>query len=203
MAGVAVTEGSGVTVAADEYGSAAAPSSGQKVQWVGLAPGTAGGLAPVSRTNPVHVADCLDKISVTLTLDTSAYANNDLIAEAQEVAGVSLAAGGQVTLVDLLVIDEDDVGQAFTVFLTNVADTWGSENSAPTPTDTVVRSIQAMIAVATYVDVGGAKIAHVQNINAVCETAASTSLYVAVVNGTGTPTYTASGVKLVFGFKRS
>lgn len=201
--GLAVTPGSGATVAMDQVGTAGAPASGEKIQYVKLDFGAAGASSPATATKPLPVGTVLETISVTLSLDTSAYANNDLLADAQEVAGVALASGGKAKLVSLVVVDEDDQGQAFTVFLTQISDTWGTENSAPTVSDTVARSIQAMIPVATYVDVGGAKIASVYNINAVVETTGGTSLYAAVVNGTGTPTYTASGVKLIFGFEQS
>jgi len=45
---VAVTPGSGLTVAADVIGSAAAPSSGQQVQWVKIDVGAAGSSVPVN-----------------------------------------------------------------------------------------------------------------------------------------------------------
>lgn len=48
----AITAGSGTTVSADVYGAAAPPSSGQQTQWVGIASGTAGALAPNTVTNP-------------------------------------------------------------------------------------------------------------------------------------------------------
>lgn len=203
MAGVAVTPGSGATIAMDNVGSASAPSSGERLQYVKLDYGAAGSSTPVTVLKPLPVGEILESISVTLSLDTGAYANNDLLADAQEVAGVALASGGKAILTDLVVIDEDDNGQAFTVFLSQISDSWGTENNAPTVSDTVVRSIQAMIPVSTYVDVGGAKIAHVYGINAIVETSGTTSLYVAVVNGTGTPTFTASGIKLIFKFKQS
>lgn len=202
-----VTAGSGKTIAADVYGTAAAPSSGQQVQWVGLAPGTAGALAPVSKTNPVHAAAPLDLISVTLSLDTSAYASGDLLADAQAITGAALASGNPVELVSLLCIDEDDQKVAFDVYVTSSSATWGTENSAPSIADADARSIQAIIpiAAADWKDLGGVAVAQprlAQNIGVVCETSGSTALYVAVVNGAGTPTFTASGVRLVFGFRQ-
>lgn len=200
-----INEGSSKTVAADVYGAAAAPSSGQQVQWVGVAPGTAGALAPAANTNPLHITRATDIISVTLTLDTSAYTAGDLLADAQAVASASLTSGSGGVLVSMMVIDEDDQGAAFDVYLTSDSSTWGTENSAPTITDAVARGIQAMIAVGTsdYKDLGGVRVASFKNIQAVYETSGGTSLYVAVVNGAGTPTYTASGVKLVFGFQKN
>lgn len=199
-----INEGDETVMAADVYGTPTAPSSTEQIPWVGLAPGTAGALAPLSRTNPLQVGQVADVISVTLTLDTSAYASGDLLADAQAIASASLGTGTQVELVSLTVIDEDDQGAAFDVYVTSSSSSWGTENSAPSISDTVARSIQAIVSVGTsdYKDLGGVKVACFKAIGAICETSGSTSLYVAVVNGSGTPTYTASGVKLVFGFKQ-
>jgi hypothetical protein len=205
--GLAVTPGSGATIAMDEVSSAAAPSAGQKLQYVKLDVGAAGSSSPVGPTVNLPTATPLVNVSVTLSLDTNIYASGDLLAEAQEVAGVALVSGGEAELVSLMVIDEDDQGAAFDVYLTSVSTTWGSENSAPTVSDAAARSILAHIPIATadYKDLGGVKIAQpriAQNIGVVCTTSGGTSLYVAVVNGSGTPTYTASGVRLVFGFRQ-
>lgn len=201
-----ITSGTGTTIAADVYGTAHDVSSAEQVQLVGIATGTLGALALATPVNPIPVrTGVLDTVSVTLTLDTSAYSASDLLAEVQTVAGAARVSGGLGELVSMTVVDEDDQGVALTVFLTSVNTTWGSENSAPTLSDTAARSIQAVIPVGTgdYVDVGGAKIAQIKNIGAVYETSGSADLYVAVVNGAGTPTFSASGVKLIFGFKQN
>lgn len=199
-----INEGDQTVMASDVYGAADAPASGDHTPWVGLVTGTTGALAPVARTNPVPVGQAADLISVTLSLDTSAYASGDLLADAQAVASASLGTGTPVELVSLTVIDEDDQGAAFDVYVTSSSSSWGTENGAPSITDAVARSIQAVVSVGTgdYKDLGGVKVACFKAIGAICETSGSTSLYVAVVNGSGTPTYTASGVKLVFGFKQ-
>lgn len=51
-----ITAGTGTIISADVYGSAAAPSSGQQTQWVGIACGTTGALAPVATGNPVYTS---------------------------------------------------------------------------------------------------------------------------------------------------
>lgn len=200
----AITAGSGTTISSDVYGTAHNVSSGEQTQFVAIASGTLGALALSTAANPQFAVGTCDLISVTLSLDTSAYASGDLIAEAQEVASALRASGGQAELVSMMVIDEDDQGVAFDVFLTSASTTWGSENSAPSISDAAARSIQAIIPVATadYKDLGGVRVAQIKNIGAIVEGNASTSLYVAVVNGAGTPTFTASGVRLVFGFKQ-
>lgn len=139
---------------------------------------------------------------VTLSLDTSAYSSGDLLADAQQCDGALAKADGTGVLQSIMIIDEDDQKAAFTIYLTNVATSWGTENSAPTISDTVARSILAIIDVATtdYKDLGGVSVANIKGIGAVLKSVSGNDdLYVAVVNGSGTPTYTASGVKLRLG----
>lgn len=201
-----VTAGTGTPFASDVTGTGTNPTGTDHVPHVGIVTGTLGSQAQVSGSNPLAVrTGVTDLISVTLSLDTSAYASGDLIAEAQEVAGALRTSGGAAKLVSLMVIDEDDQGVAIDVYLSSAATTWGSENSAPTISDAAARSIQAVIPVASadYKDLGGVKVANIKNIDCIVEGAASTSLYVAVVSNGSTPTYTASGVKLVFGFEQN
>lgn len=205
---VAVSTGSGATIAADVYGSAAPPSSGQQVQWVGLAPGTAGALAPVSSSNPVYVAQTLDWIQVTPTLDTSAYASGDLLFDVATVTSAVLASGGNAELVSVMVLDEDDQGTAIDLYVTNSSSSWGTANSTPTITDSVARGIQAYvpIAAADFKDLGGCKVAQprvAQNIGVVLEASGSANLYIAGVCASGTPMYTASGLRIGLGFRRA
>lgn len=202
----AVTAGTGTTIAADVHGTAHDVTAGEQVQLVGLATGTLGALALATGANPVPVrTGVTDLISVTLSLDTSAYTAGDLIAEAQEVAGALRTSGGAAKLVSVMVIDEDDQGSAIDIYLTSASTTWGSENSAPSISDAAARSIQAIIPIASadYKDLGGVKVANIKAINCIVEGNASTSLYVAVVSNGSTPTYTASGVKVVFGFEQN
>lgn len=60
------------------------------------------------------------------------------------------------------------------------------------------------VATTDYVDLGGAAVACVRNVGLLCQAGGSTtSLYVAGVNGTGTPTYGASDLVIQLGFMRS
>jgi hypothetical protein len=204
----AINEGSETTMAADVYGAAAAPSSGQEIPWVGVAPGVAGALAPVSNSNPVHTASALEWVQVTVTLDTSAYASGDLLFDATAITGASLIAGGQCEIVCVSVLDEDDQGTAIDLYFTNLSTSWGSLNAAVNLTDAIGRGIQAYvpIAAADFKDLGGCRFAQprvAQSVGVVCETSSSTSLYVAGVCASGTPTYTAAGIRINIGLKRS
>lgn len=141
-------------------------------------------------------------VSVTLSLFAEACEAGDLIAETQAVAAALRANGGTAILQDVVVIDEDDNGAAFDIYILGATGTFGTEGVAAAPSDAVCRNIQAIIPIATadYKDLGGAKIANVACGKLVKAESDSTSLFVAVVNGAGTPTYTASGVRLVFKF---
>lgn len=201
--------GSGLVFSADKFGTAAAPTTDELQPWVGIAVGTTGALAPVSTTNRLFTQQVgvADLISVTLSLDTSAYASGDLLADAQEVASALRTSGGQAELVSIMVIDEDDQKQSIGLFITSSSTSWGTENAAPTITDAVARSIQAYVPIITtdYVDLGGVAVAQprlAQSIGVVCEGAASTSLYIAAICNSGTPTYTASGIRVILGFKQ-
>lgn len=200
---------SGSEIAFDKYGDASPPTTDQRVQWIGVTAGTTGALAPVSGANPLPVrSGVVDLISVTLSLDTSAYASGDLLADAQAIAGAVRVSGGSAELVSIMVIDEDDQKQSIGLYVTSDSTSWGSENSAVAVSDAVARSIQAYVPIITtdYIDLGGVSIAQprlAQNIGVICEASGSTSLYVVAVCNSGTPTYTASGVRVVFGFKQN
>lgn len=142
-------------------------------------------------------------ISVTLTLDTSAYASGDLLADTQEITNYVSIAGTSSYLQSLTVVDEDDQKVAFDVYFLSSNVTMGTENSAPSISDANARSIQGYVSVGTadYKDIGGVSIASIKNIGLTLS--GSTGMWVAVVNGTGSPTFTASGVKLILGFVRA
>lgn len=153
---------------------------------------------------PIPTVGPISYITVTLTLDTSPYASGDLLADSQAIAAALRVTNGYAILHSVHAIDEDDQGVAFDIYILDSNVSMGTENSAPSITDANGRTILGppiAIAVADWKDLGGCRIAGRDGINKVCQGAdATTSLYVAVVNGTGTPTYTASGVRLRFGF---
>jgi len=141
-------------------------------------------------------------IDVTLSLDTSIYADGDVLAATQEVTGFFAEKNGTRKLTSVVVLDEDDQKIALDlVFLdSNVA--LGTENSAPSITDANAREVQGFLSIATgdYIDLGGAGVATVRGRELILKSAAdSTSLFLAAITRGGTPTYTASGIKLKLG----
>lgn len=150
----------------------------------------------------VGVSDVLD---LTLSLDTSAYADNDVLAAPQELTGVFRMPGHPVTLQSVLLLDEDDQGQDIDLLFLNATGSIGAENAAYSPTDAVARTIIGVVSIvaADYIDNVNSQTAHKENIGLILKGASdTTSVYVAAVVRSGTPTYTASGIRLKLGIMR-
>jgi len=161
-------------------------------------------LAPVAANDVLESPD--EVITVTPVCDTNAYASGDLIFDSVEIPGAARLPGGKVLLQSLGLLDKDDQGVALTLVFANALTDFGTLNEAPDPDDTECLTIIGTVAVATtdYVDMGGAKYACLKNIGLEMKAAGgATSLYVACINGTGTPTFTAAGLVLQLGFLRS
>jgi hypothetical protein len=196
-------------------GSGAITSATQRVALATDSPGvigvgTAGSAAAnvvtvqgIASMTPVQAETAIQYIDVALSLDTSAYASGDLLADAQIVAACTRANDVEAVLQSIMVIDEDDQKAAFTIYFASASASWGTENSAPSISDANAREILGYVdvAVADYKDLGGVSVACKNNVGMVVKPASgSDDIYVAVVNGSGTPTYTASGVRLRLGF---
>ena len=141
-------------------------------------------------------------VAHTPTLDTSAYASGDLLADTKILTGANPSGNGVTELRSLVINDKDDQGVAFTVLLLDSNVSLGTINAAPSITDANADKILGWIPVATtdWVDLGGTRIATIRNIGLMVKGVSSRNLYVAIVNGTGTPTFTASGLVMRFGF---
>lgn len=145
-------------------------------------------------------------ITVTPVCQAEAIDAGDLFFDSTPVAGAVRVNGGTAILQSVTIIDKDDQGAAFTLYLANAATDFGTLDSAPDADDTEAATVIGWVPVATsdYVDLGAAKIACIRNIGLVVKAgAATTSIYIAGVNGAGTPTYSASGLVFQLGFLRS
>lgn len=143
---------------------------------------------------------------VTLTLNTSIYATGDLMFDAQVVSNLFRVTDGFAELDSITVIDEDDQGTAIDIYFTNLSTSWGTENSVPTITDAVARGIltKVSVAAADFYDLGGVRVASIKNIGAILQAASGTKdCYIAGIVISGTPTYSASGVRLNIGVKQN
>ncbi|MGE0022119.1 MAG: hypothetical protein AB7S70_00620 [Hyphomicrobium sp.] len=141
-------------------------------------------------------------IDVTLSLDTSAYADGDLLADTQVVTSAMRYNDGQGTLTSIQILDEDDVGQTLDLIFLSANTSLGSENSAPSVSDANARDILGRVRIAStdYIDLGGSKMATLTGLALKVKPASGTrNLYVAaIVRGAGT--WTASGIRLRLGF---
>lgn len=148
--------------------------------------------APIDLTGEVF--------DVTLALDTSPYADGRVLFIGQEITSFFPAAGGKRLVQNLTVIDEDDQGVGFDLLLFNADPTIGTINGAPSISDTNVRKFLGKISVtaADYIDLGGCRVADITPIGKEIK-GATTSLWIAGITRSGTPTYTASGIKLKIG----
>ena len=144
-----------------------------------------------------------DVIDVTLVVETSILASGDVMVVPQEITSVFPQTAGRVKLDQILVLDEDDQGTAIDLVFFNATATLGTLNAAISISDADARKIVGhhSIAAADFKDYINSMIAVKTGVGLIMEAAASsTSLWVAAVCRSGTPTYTASGIRLKLSF---
>lgn len=136
-------------------------------------------------------------VNVTLSTDTAAYANGDLIADTQVITDALREKNGCANLRSFTMIDQADQGVALDVYLMSGSGSFGTENAAPSIADADALTICCIIPIASgdWKDIGGSRVVHFGNINKIVQAAPGTrDLYIAVVNGAGTPTYAADSL---------
>ena len=158
----------------------------------------------VDPDTPAVIDSGVKFVDVTLSTDTAAYASGDLIADTQIIAACVRSNDATGLLSSIEVVDEDNQGVALSLLFFSGSASLGTENAAPTYTDAIIRTLlyRKDVAGADYAAYGSvAKVAQYTGINVpITPVASSDDIYVAVVNGSGTPTFTASGLKLRLGF---
>lgn len=155
---------------------------------------------------PILVGSSDIVVEVTPTLDTSQYASGDLLFDSAEVPEAVRENGGHALLTSITIIDKADQKVAFTLVFADTLTDFGTPNSAPNPDDAEVGTVIGHVSIATtdYLDLGGAAVACKVGIGLSLKAGASTtSIYIAAVNSTGTPTYGASDLVIKLGFLRS
>ncbi len=145
-------------------------------------------------------------LDVTMSLNTSAYANADLLADTQSIdAAFGEKVDGTGLIRSLVVIDEDDQTlYPFSVWFLDSTGSLGSENSAPSATDAVLRTVLAKvdIAAADGLDLGDAKVYSKTGLSIPVRAITGTNdLGIAMVILTGTPTHTAAGIRVRIGIE--
>jgi hypothetical protein len=142
--------------------------------------------------------------AVTFSLDTSAYASGDVLADSQQMDACLRKADGSGLLQSVVLNDKDDQGQALDIVILSANVSIGTENSAVSVSDTDADNILAIISVqaSDWIDLGGCRVASLQNLGVAVKAVSGTDdLYVALISR-GTGTYTASGITARFGFLR-
>lgn len=144
-----------------------------------------------------------DIIPVTLSITPQPYGAGDVICDGQEVANALRSVGGKAILQSLVLVDKDDQGAALTIYFLNANTDFGTASIIPNITDTNATNILGWVDVGTgdYKDLGGVRVANganLRNLGMMLESP-DTSIWLAVINGAGTPTYTASGLVLNLG----
>lgn len=142
-------------------------------------------------------------LDFTPTLDTNIYADNDVLFISTVLTGVSDTEAGVVELVSAICFDGDDQGTEVEVFFTTSATTPGTINGALSAADTVFDDIVGRAHFVTFNDLINSQNCVLTGQAQIMQCAAgSKDLYVFGVVRSGTPTYTAAGMKFKFGFRR-
>lgn len=168
----------------------------------------ANGQNTAANSAPVVLSDYGKTVlkSVTMSTDTSQYASGDLIADTQQVDAALRVADGKGILQSITIIDEDNQGAALYVLIMRTSTSMGTENSAPNISDAnLTAGLIGIVSVATtdYITLSGAKVAFKGNLGIPIQAVSGTDdIYIAVLNGAGTPTYTASGLEMVLGIQQ-
>jgi hypothetical protein len=186
-------------------GAGAADSGTLRVTMDSGQMGALGQATAANSVPSVHASDRENSVgfAVAMSTDTSAYASGDLIADTQQLDAFFNKTDGCGVINSITIIDQDAQGVALYVLFHKTSTSMGTENSAPNISDAnAVSGIQGIVAVATtdYVTVSGTKVACIKNIGLPVKAVSGTDdLYVSVLNATGTPTFTATGLNLIIG----
>jgi hypothetical protein len=139
-------------------------------------------------------------LDVTLSLDISgAYADNDVLAATQEIKHAFLRQGGRAILDTVILLDENDQAQDVDLVFLSANNAIGTENAVVSITDAHARDIIGVVNVvaADYTDLVDCQVACKRDINLHMQAgSSSTSLFIGAILRSGTPTYTAAGIKL-------
>jgi hypothetical protein len=135
-------------------------------------------------------------VDFTPSLDTSAYADGDVVFDTEAVTLMS-ANDHYAELIGLSVIDKDDQKQSLEIYFFNASNSLGTENSAPSISDANAAYYlgHAAISAAEYRDLGGVSVAFAYLDKPMVLKSISGASTVGVAGITrGAPTHTASGL---------
>lgn len=139
---------------------------------------------------------------VTPTLDTSAYATDDVLFDRTVLTNFFRKNDGTGILQSIQVIDGDDQGVAIDFYLHTTNQPLGTANAAPSISDANAAALIGpfSIAAADYKDLGGVKVGKIAGLaQAIKSVSGARTIYISAVVKSGTPTFTASGMVLRIG----
>lgn len=198
MDNIAITAGSGISVAADDVSSV-------YYQKVKLDVGGDGATLPVSATaNAIPVKALDDVLTLDATPDTNALADGDVAFATQELAGFSTAADVTSILQSIVVQDPDDQGIGIDLIFFNANTSLGTENSAPDIDDTELLTVigRVQIGSGSFYDLGTSRVACVTGIGLPMKAGTGGSIWVAGISR-GAPTYAGGHLFFKFGVLRN
>lgn len=141
-------------------------------------------------------------LSLTPTCEASSLDANDVIFATEEIPAAFLRHGGQLLLTSVTVLDFADQGQAIDLVFLDSDVAVGTEDAAVSITDANAAKVLGVVSITTsdYADHIANQVATVRNVGLLMQAdGSSTSLYVAGVTRSGTPTYGASGLTIKLG----
>ncbi len=143
-------------------------------------------------------------ITFTPTLDASILANNEVFMVAYEIPGV-FNKGLPRKLQSVIVLDTDDQNVAFDLIFSNATLTLGTANSTITISDAdaakIMGSVRMVVATHAY-DLINSTLFTQGNLGIILQPGGvNDSLWISGVVRSGTPTFTAAGMKIKLGFE--
>lgn len=141
-------------------------------------------------------------VDVTPVLDTSIYADNDVMFVPIEVPHVFKELGGRRALHSIVVVDGDDQNTDFDLIFFNATATLGTINDAVSISDADAAKIIGYVrceAATDSNDIINSRLFIKTGVGIQMQ-GVTTSLWLAGVVRSGTPTYSASGMKIKLGF---
>lgn len=161
-----------------------------------------GDYSPIAVNNrgAIYTVDNANAYDVTLSTDTSAYTDGDVLADTQLVSSSFFNPSGVPrTLLNVNVLDKADQGFGIDLLFLDANVSLGTENAAPSITDANAASIVGVVRIDSgdWIDLGGARIASKLNVAQVLRSASANLYIAAIVRGAGT--YGASDIIVTLG----
>lgn len=146
-----------------------------------------------------------DWITATMTMAASTYADGDVLADTQELAGAIRINGGNGFITSIVILDEDDQGGDLDVVFFRSDVSLGTEDSAVSISDADARQIMCTVRVLSsdYDDLIASQVAVLSNVGCGVESASdSTSIWMGLISR-DTKTYTNGGIQVAVFFDQN